>query len=307
MDLVFDLTIFQATIIAIALPFIALSLFILITPRLRNGSGSRLRRSLSYLITPPRLESEISQSPEDYSEQKSLVSSRADKVKLFFYYLGVLLFLTSFMIGEFYEVMIDLLIPVAQSGTDETRIALMVIFQSPFSAQWLGSLPWIGVNTYHETWSWIFFTAAFTDNPTFLGSLISTLTLLSIGVGLVFLAPLAIKRIRYSFLPSMFFFLTGMTIFTKAATSCFAYAIALAFGNVELEYITLTATGSMISDLSTVIVVIFPIVIAMFALFIVLGRRLWQVHYADSKSRSWFMVYLTLSFWLGVALTIMVV
>ncbi|MGY5856301.1 MAG: hypothetical protein RTS72_06850 [Candidatus Thorarchaeota archaeon] len=307
MDLVFDLTIFQATIIAIALPFVALCLFFLIIPRLRNRSGSRLMRYLSYLITPPRLGSEISQSPEDDAEQKTVVSSRADKIRLFFYYLGIVLFLTCFMIGEFYEVMIDLLLPVSQGSTGETRIVTMVIFQSPFRVEWLGSLPWMGVNTYHETWSWIFFTAAFTDNPNFLGTLIATLTLLSIGVGLVFLAPLAIKRIRQSFLPSMFFFLTGMTIFSKAATSCFAYAIALAFGNVELEYVTLAATGSMITGLSNVIIVIFPIVLTMFALFIVIGRRLWRVHYTDSKSRTWFMVYLTLSFWLGVVLTIMVV
>jgi hypothetical protein len=235
------------------------------------------------------------------------VSSRADKVRLFFYYLGVVLFLTSFMIGEFYEVMIDLLLPVSQGSTGEMRVALMVSFQSPFSAEWLGSLPWMGVNTYHETWSWIFFTAAFTDNPNFLGSLIGTLTLISIGVGLVFLAPLAIKRIRHSFLPSMFFFMTGMTIFAKAAISWFAYSIALFFGSVELEYITLGATGDMIPGLSNVIAFGFPTVLAMFALFIVLGRKLWRVHYADSKSRTWFLVYIALSFWLGLAITIMVV
>ena len=307
MDITFDLTIFQATIIAIVLPFAALCLFILIIPRLRNGSGSRLRRYLSYLITPPRLGSEISQSPEDDTKLKLVVSSRADKVRLFFYYLGVVLFLTSFMIGEFYEVMIDLLLPVTQGSTGETRIALMVIFQSPFSAEWLGSLPWMGVNTYHETWSWVFFTAAFTDNPSFLSTVIIFLTQISIGVGLVFLAPLAIKRIRHSFLPSMFFFMTGMTIFTKAAISWFAYGIALAFGNAELEYITLGATGDMIPGLSNVIAIGFPIVLAMFTFFIVIGRKLWQVHYADSKSRTWFLVYIALSFWLGLALTIMLV
>ena len=105
----------------------------------------------------------------------------------------------------------------------------------------------------------------------------------------------------------MFFFTTGMTIFTKAAASCLAYASALAFGGVELEYITMTATGGMIPELTTVVAIMFPIVLAMFAFFIVLGRKLWKTHYDDSKSRTWFMVYIALSFLLGIGVTILVV
>jgi hypothetical protein len=45
----------------------------------------------------------------------------------------------------------------------------------------------------------------------------------------------------------------------------------------------------------------------MFALFVVLGRKLWKVHYADSKSRTWFTVFITLSFWIGLLLSMMVV
>lgn len=294
MSIDFILSLEQAIVVAIALPIVTLCLFFLVIPWLTNGNGSRSRRYLSYLITPPSIDSDAS-------------TWRSDKVKLFFYYLGIMLFLTSVVIGEFYEVMIDLMLPVNQGSTGEMRIATSVIFQNPFSVQWLGSLPWMGVNTYHETWNWIFFTAAYTDNPVFLSTMIEILTLFSIGVGLVFLAPLAFKRIRQSFFPSMFFFITGMTIFSKAAVSWLGYGVALFFGNAELDYVTLGATGDMIPGLFNVIIIGFPIVLAMFSLFIVLGRKLWQAHYADSKSRTWFNVYIALIFWLGLAVTIMLV
>ena len=303
MAIEFTLSYIQAVVVAIALPIVAVCLFYLIIPRLKELSGGRVRRYLSYLITPPRIGSK---SPEDGKEQTPEISWRNDKVRLYFFYLAVALFLVSFTISEFYEVMMDLLLPVSQGSTGEMRVALTVIFESAFSVGWIGSLPWIGVNAYHETWDWIFFTAAFTDNPNFLSSLIVTLTLVSIGVGLAFLAPLVIKRIRQAFFPSMFFFTTGMTIFAKEATSCLAYALALAYGGLELEYITMTATGSMIPELTTVVAIMFPIVLAMFAFFLLLGRKLWKTHYADSKSRTWFMVYIALSFCLGIGITIMV-
>ena len=293
MAIEFILSFTQAAIVAVALPITLAALFYFIIPRLRNESDSRIRRYLSYLITPPRIDSD------------SLW--RKDKVRLYFYYLGFILFLVSFTIGEFYEVMMDLLLPVSQGSTGEMRLALSVIFESAFSAGWVGSLPWMGVIAYHETWTWIFLTAGFTDNPNFLPSVIIILTLISIGVGLAFLVPLAIKRIRQAFLPSMFFFLTGMTIFTKPAISCLAYAIALAFGNIELEYITLSAIGSMIPGLSTVIAVMLPIVLAMFVFYVILGRKIWRVYYIDSKSGTWFMVYIALCFCSGIILTIMVV
>ena len=224
-----ELTVFQANIIAIALPIVAVCLFSLIIPTLRNGSGGKLRRYLSYLVSPPIIGSNNSVSPEDDREQEHVSFWREDKVRLFFYYLGIVLFLISFIIGEFYEVMFDLSLPVNQGSTGELRTATSVIFQSPFSAGWIGALPWSGQITYHETWNWIFFTAPLSDNPNFFGTISKAMLLISIGVGLVFLAPLAIKTIRLSFLPSMFIFMTEMTIFSKVATGNLAETLELAF------------------------------------------------------------------------------
>jgi len=292
-----EVSVVLANIVALALPIVFLCLFLLLIPSLSDGSKSKARRYLSYLVNPPQLGST---SPND-------ISAKGDRVKLFFYYLGFVLFLTSFVIGEFYEVMLDLILPLTQGSTGEMRNVVSVIFQSPFNAGWFGALPWIGLNTYHETWNWIYFTAALTDNPAFLSQINQTLILFSAGVGVVFLIPLRIKRIRHSFLPSMFFFMTGMAIFSKAAISSLAYALALMIGGVELEYSTFVVTGSMIPNLANFIAVLFLIVLAMFGLFTFLGRRLWKVHYGDSRSRNWFTVYIAMSFWLVLVLTILVV
>jgi hypothetical protein len=105
----------------------------------------------------------------------------------------------------------------------------------------------------------------------------------------------------------MFFFMSGMAIATKAAIGSLAYAIVLAFGNVELEYTAIVATGDMIPGLLGVIASVFLIVLGMFGFFLMFGRRLWKIYYDDSASRKWFMVYITLSFLLGLVITMLVV
>ncbi len=82
-----EFTLNQATIIAIALPIVVVFMFILINPRLRKLSGSRLRRYLSYLVSPPRIGSYKSGSPDDDSKQDRISMWREDKVRLFFFYL----------------------------------------------------------------------------------------------------------------------------------------------------------------------------------------------------------------------------
>ena len=307
---ILEFSVNQATIIVIALPIVVLCLFILISSRLRNGSGSKFRRYLSYLVSPPRIGSFNFVPAEDDAEQEHAALWREIKVRLFFVYLGIAFFLISFMISEFYEVMFDLFLSVSQGSSEEMRTVTSVIFQSPFSAGWIGALPWYGqlplpagLGTYHESWSWIFFTAGITDNPDFLNSTVMVMLLISIVVGLVFLAPLASKTIRRSFLPSMFFFLTGMLVFTKTAVGCAAQAITLALGG-QIQFGIKTVSGDMIPNLIQGIAIGFPIVLAMFCLFIVIGWKLWKVHYSDPTSRRWFIFSITVSFWLGLAIPI---
>ena len=290
----FEIGVSVAWVIAFILPIIAVCISVFFIPYLRNMSSGRGQRLRAFFITPPQMNSDDT-------------PWRKDKVRLYFYYLAVVLFLASFLIGEFYQVMFDLILPVTQGSTGEARVVTDVLFTSLFSAGWIGSLPWIGLVTYHETWSWILFTAAFTDNPGFLISVIPTLVGTSIAGGLAFFAPLAIRNIRQSFLPSMFFFTTGMAVFSKTTISCLAYACALMFGKVELVYFGITATGDMIPGLINVIAVTFALALAMFTLIVLLGRKLWTVYYTDSKSKTWFTVFITLSYWLSFVITMMVV
>jgi hypothetical protein len=303
---VLELPIELATITAIVLPIIAVCFFILAIPWLKNGSTSKLRKYLSYTITPPKLKAESSIDSNETSEQAPTSSVRNDRVKLYFYYLGIVLFLISFILAEFYQVMVDASFPVTQGNTGDSRIITTIFFQSLFNVGWVGSLPWFGVTAYHQTWNWVLFTSAFTDNPNFLASFVVVLTLLTIGVGIVFLVPLAIKSIRHSFVPAMFFFMTGMTIFTKAAVGYFGGAVHLLYASIEFDYSLIIATGSMIPNFTGVLTSCILLILPMFVLFVFLGRKLWKVFYDDSRSRNWFTVYIALSFWIGLLLTTVV-
>ncbi|TFG32729.1 hypothetical protein EU528_02720 [Candidatus Thorarchaeota archaeon] len=302
-----EFTLDQATIIAILLPIVAVCVSIIVIPWMKNGSGSKFRRYLSYLINPPAIGTNQTDIPESETEQADTTVRREDKVRLYFYYLAIVLFLVSFIIGEFYEVMIDLSLPVNQGSTGEFRTVTSIILQSPFNAGWIGVLPWVGFSSYHETWNWILFTTALTDNPHFLSTLVTVLVPISIVVGCVFLAPLTIRSIRHSFLPSMFFFMTGMTIFTKAALGYFAGALKLLFSSIEYQYLNVAVTGNMIPNFSGVMTSCILLVLPMYVLFVVLGRKLWNVYYTDSESKTWFTVYITLSFWIGLILMVVVV
>jgi hypothetical protein len=296
-----------AGIIALLLPIVIGCIFFLIIPVMRDGSGSALRRYVSYLIKPPRLGS-----TEDGTQSRTSLG-RDIKVKLFFVYLGIALFLISFTMSEFYEVIFDLIMPVTQGSTGEIRTVTSIVFLSPFTAGWVGALPWYGylpapagLGTYHDPWGWIFATSAYTDNPNFLGTMVTVLVMFSFIVGILFLIPLAFKRIRQSILPSLFFFTSGMMIFTKAAIGGLGHALALTFG-AQLRVGIMIITGTMIPDLNEVIAIGFLIVFALYIFFAFMGRELWKVHYDDIRSRRWFLVYFTLIYWLGLTVTILVV
>ncbi|MHA2079482.1 MAG: hypothetical protein ACW99X_17970, partial [Candidatus Thorarchaeota archaeon] len=256
-----------AGIIALLLPIVIGCIFFLIIPVMRDGSGSALRRYVSYLIKPPRLGS-----TEDGTQSRTSLG-RDIKVKLFFVYLGIALFLISFTMSEFYEVIFDLIMPVTQGSTGEIRTVTSIVFLSPFTAGWVGALPWYGylpapagLGTYHDPWGWIFATSAYTDNPNFLGTMVTVLVMFSFIVGILFLIPLAFKRIRQSILPSLFFFTSGMMIFTKAAIGGLGHALALTFG-AQLRVGIMIITGTMIPDLNEVIAIGFLIVFALYIFF----------------------------------------
>ncbi|MFX1485139.1 MAG: hypothetical protein ACFFCP_18315 [Promethearchaeota archaeon] len=299
----FEIAADQAIIIAMAIPIVSACLFILIIPWLKKGSNTKLRRYLSYLIKPPHIGP--LNSPDLDVELRGNSLWKEIKVRLFFVYLAIGLFLAGFMISELYEVIFDITLPITQGTTGEMRTVSSVAFMSIFNAGWIGVLPWYGqlpapsiLGTYHDSWGWIFFTSAFTDNPDFFTTMVFILLLISIVSGLVFMAPLISKTIRNSFLPSMFFYITSLLIFTKAAIGASAQVLSLLLGG-SIRYGLWTVTGNMIPRLYEGLLYGFPILLAMFGLFIFIGRKLWHLHYSDLKSKRWFMVFVSLIFWLS--------
>jgi hypothetical protein len=235
-------------------------------------------------------------------------------MRLGFVYLGIGLFLISFIIAEFYEVLLDIQLPVTQGSTGDERIVSSLVFQSPFIAGWIGSMPWygsfplpLGWGTYHESWDWIFFTAAVTDNPNFMGSVATLMLLMSFLVGSVFLAPLISKGLRKSFLSSLFFFVTGMAVLTKTTLGFLAQALVLFYGNAQLQIGALIVTGPMIPDLNEMVSWGLIFAVGLYILFSALGWKLWQQHYQDIKSRLWFLGFITVSYWLGLILMVLTV
>jgi hypothetical protein len=105
----------------------------------------------------------------------------------------------------------------------------------------------------------------------------------------------------------MFFFMTGMTIFSKAVVGGLAHALALFFGDVQLQIGALIVSGGMIPDLNQVVVWGLIFAIGLYGFFSAIGWKLWQQHYPDRKSRIGFLGFITLSYWLGLILTVLMV
>ncbi|MFX1483313.1 MAG: hypothetical protein ACFFCP_09000 [Promethearchaeota archaeon] len=308
----FELSPEQAIIIAFAFPVILVSVFILLIPWFRMSTNSKLRRYLSYAVHSPEIGTLDMNSAKNLKQGPSKLW-REIKVRLFLIYTGLFIFLISFMISEFYEVIFDIMLPVNQGSTGEIRTLSSVVFQNLFSAGWVGSMPWYGgyplpsgLGTYHETWKWVFYTAAFTDNPYFLQTIILALLLVSIVVGFAFLTPLGIKSIRQSFTPSLFIYVLGMLISTKAIIGCLAQISSLVFGGAEIRYGVMTITGDMIPNIIDGVLFGFPIALGFFAFFLAIGWKLWKIHYSDKQSRKWFMGYVTLIYWMGLIIPMII-
>lgn len=306
-----EITSFHAIVLALALPILLLSAFVLLYPSLKKGAGSRFRRYLSYTIKAPSI-GPLNPEKEGSSDGYKEYLKRQLKVRLYLVYIGVGLFILSSFVAEFYHVMSDLSMNVSQGSTGIARTWSSVAFLNPFDAGWVGSLPWYGAiplppayaPIYHDPWSWAFFTDTITDNPIFFESRVQVMLLLTIIIGFVFLLPLGVRTVRESFVPSLFYFTTSMLIMSRAIFGLFAQGLSLGLGG-SIQYGIMVVTGINFPglDLLQLVAVIMPIILALFAVFLFIGRRLWQIHYPDDRqSRRWFTLYVSISYWLSLLL-----
>jgi hypothetical protein len=289
-----------AVTLVFLIPVLAISIALLL-PVLRGHTRSpRLIWVLDRLMHPPSFWSPLDTSTSQ--EQPTGVSRKHLSFLscLAFLYLYIVLFVLGNIVGVFYSVATDISRSVTQGGTGLPRIVTGVLFQDPFHGGWTGDLPWYGalplplkgMNTYHETWEWIFFTGYFAGEDFFL-SMVQNVIGLTFIAGVIFLLPLLVRRIRTSFVPSLVFFFVGMTMATRALFGCFAQALELGYFGDTLQFGLLQLSGAAVplDVLNIVIFTLLPFVGLMFVLFPVLGYVLWKQHYPGNKqSAVWFAV-----------------
>lgn len=313
---ILELTSFQAIVLAFALPILLLTMFVLLYPSLKNGSRSRIRRYLSYVINAPRIGPLNPEKGYSSGEYGTYLKSQL-KIRLYLVYIGIGLFIMSSIVAEFYHVMSDLSIDVGQGSTGLTRTWTSVAFLNPFDAGWVGSLPWYGViplpplnaPIFHDPWSWAYFTDSITDNPIFFESLVLAMFRTTMIVGIVFLLPLGLRTVRESFVPSLFYFTTSMLIMSRVIFGVFAQGLSLLLGG-SIQYGIMVVTGIDFPGLNLLqlVAIAMPIMLVLFAVFLFIGRRIWQIHYpGDHQSKRWFTLYVGVSYWLGLLLMMVIV
>ncbi len=291
---------YVAILLVFLIPATAIFIALLLPILKRRLKSPRLLWLLDRLMHPPSF-----WSPPNATTAQDQHTSPSNGHPSFFsclavLYLYIVLFILGNTFGVFYSVTADISRSVTQGGTGLPRIVNGILFQDPFHAGWTGDLPWYGVlplplkgmNTYHETWEWIFFVGYFAGEDFFL-SMVQNIIGLTFIAGVTFLLPLLIRNIRKSFVPSLFFFLVGMTIATRALFGCFAQALKLGYFGDTLQYGLLQVSGADIplDVLNIVIFTLLPFVGLMFVLFPILGYVLWKQHYpGNRRSAAWFAV-----------------
>jgi hypothetical protein len=311
----FSLTI----IVAFALPIIALCLIFLVQPWFRVSSPKGARKYLSYIFHAPSVFPLKSAEAVLAPEEKRAYLKTQLLTRLGLFYLLLALFLISSFWAEFYYILGDLTQPITQGGTDLTRIWTSVQINDPFYGGWKGFLPWYGIfvfpaleaNTFHEPWNWRFFTTAISTNPEFFGDSFARMLVATLVIGAIFLLPLLLKTVRGAFVPSLFFYLTGMLIIAKSSFACLGESLRILIGGESITYglITVTsATGDLSSYMMMAIGVCVPIIVAMFLIFLKSGQKLWAVHYDDSSgTMRWFLISVTMAFWGSLLFSVVVI
>lgn len=308
-----------AIIIAIALPIITTCMVIVLEPSLRMSQPEGLRKYLSYLFFAPEIAPLENQNIAQLTPEgkKSHLKNQL-LIRLGFIYLFVAIFIISNVLAQFYLVANDLLQPVTQSGTDLVRTWESITIYGPFVGGWKGALPWYESfvlppptgATFHETWKWIIFTQGISDNQGFLGEIYSILLITTSLTSMMFFIPLAVKSIRKSLVPSLFFYFTGVLIMTKSLFAFLGQSLRLVIGDtITFGLYTVSSTsGYLPSMLMTGIIISSALIILTLFISIALGRKIWHVHYPDNKlSEKWFLYAVSLMFLLSLVCNVVMI
>ncbi|MHA1959020.1 MAG: hypothetical protein ACW99U_02235 [Candidatus Thorarchaeota archaeon] len=303
----------QSIYISIILPLIPVLIAILGWIWIRRNPDSRILGKLSFL---GRAQGTIEQKKEGdslSSESEKLQLKNQLLTTLAFVYIAIALFLISNVIAEFYVVVGDISFNITQGTTDFARTVTSVEILNPFYGGWIGSFPWYGSfelpptnsEVFHNTWNWVFFTAARTDNANFFGGMIEDMFYRVLPFGILFLLPLAIRSIRESAVPSFFQLITSMTITSRVTFGVFAQAWNLHFGGTTLQYGIAVVNGEMLPVLTTVLGYAVVFIVGIYIVYVVLAVGLWRVHYPQKeRSKVSYILLVSAYYWLSLIFSV---
>jgi hypothetical protein len=296
-----------ANLLVFAIPALAIGLTIVIKVIVDRYPEKRGVRYLSHLAKPVTLEPlELDSSAVSTQSERRAHLTKQLGLRMVLVYLAIGLFLLSSVIGTFYYVMSDALMEVNQSSTGELRIISSISLLNPFQGGWIGTLPWYGgfplpprnFEVFHDPWSWILFTCNFVDNPYFFQTEVIVMQVITAIFGLAFLIPLAVKRIRQSFVASLFLFMTSMTTMTRVAFGLFTQSWRLDYAGEVITFGVLEIEGAEIVQTAGSITYGLSVILGLFIVFAVIGGKLWRSHYPDHRrSHYWFMLFVALCYW----------
>ncbi|MHA1958964.1 MAG: hypothetical protein ACW99U_01955 [Candidatus Thorarchaeota archaeon] len=307
---ILELPVAIAELLVYVVPVFIFGIIVTIVAIDRRGVSGNLRRAVSFLMNPFGTGvSESSEAAPAMNGQNGPNKKGGLGLRLQIAYLAIAIFLLSNLIGVFYYVMADVAMVITQDTNGLARIVTSVVVQTPFHGGWMGSLPWYGgfplplagVDTFHEPWSWIFFTAFIGDNPDLFNNLGNELLLYNYVVALVFLIPLLIRPIRKSFVPSLFLLATSMVTSTRAILGCLALALKVGYLGDTLQFGTFVVDGIQLTEAIPVLIgALLPWILGLFAGYMCLGFLLSRVHFRQQRrSQYWFLAYVALSYWIG--------
>ncbi len=308
----FEISSVYAPLIALLLIVIPLLLVVSIHYLLKSRPSNRVVRYLNHLVSSPSISYPTEKAELPQSEKK-LLHKRTIAIKLALAYGGILLFVVGNLIAEFFLIFADVSRRITQGSTGAVRTWSSIVIENPFSGGWMGSLPWYtsiahplgGFDVYHDVWEWVYFTGAFTDNHAFFPDNLVSMILITSIIGLLILLPLKSKRVRETYTFSLFYLVTSMLVITRSFFSCFAQAWNLQFNGAVIQFGLIVVNGNMTPFTNEVFILTIPFIILFYVLFMGIGWKLSRTHYSENTSyRRWFLVFLTLVYWMSLVYSV---
>jgi hypothetical protein len=318
-----------AIVIAIIIPIIITAFSFLISYLAKKNTNSWINKFAKFLTQPIQFKSilenpGINKLPETKT-RKIIGKEILKRMNLVYFIIGIFLFCS--FLSELYQVLADrtllyIFTQIVEGTSPPTSVWSSIIIESPFSSGFTGFQLWYDMypnpilfeQYYHRTWEWIYYTSGLYNNlfPNmqyeFFGQPVNTMVytysslimVFTTIIGTIFLLQLLWRDIRESFYASLFFFEAGMIIGTKGVFSCFAEAWKIEVNGKLLQYGAYVISRGTIAA-EWVILGLLPIILGLYFLFLWIGKKVWQIHYSQTKSisKKSFLIFVSINYFLA--------